>query len=84
MRQIVSAGYGTIVFRALTLCDSPEILSTLYLPAISSDDVLRRSNDGEGHSCNETLCVLCSLWVVVLDGRGVDADPMLGDGVAEL
>ena len=84
MRHTVSAGYSTIAFRPRTLCNSPEILSALYLPAISSDDVLRRPNDGEGHSCNETLCVLCSLWVVVLDGRGVDADPMLGDGVAEL
>jgi hypothetical protein len=81
---MVSAGDGNIMFRALTFCDSPKILSALYLPAISSDDVLRRPNDGEGHSCNETLCVLCSLWIVVLDGRGVDADAMLGDGVPEL
>ena len=67
-----------------TLCDSPKILSSLDLSAIRGDNVLRRANDGEGHSSDKTLGMISSLRVIILDGRGVDADAMLGDCVSEL
>lgn len=68
----------------LTLCNTPEILSSLDLPSIRSHNVLRRADDTEWHSRDETLCVLCSLWIIVLDRRGVDADPVLCDRISQL
>lgn len=71
------------VLLILNLCHTPKVVTSLDGPAIASLHVLRRANDGEGHSAHERLCMLCAGLVVDLDGRRVDADALRVDDFAD-
>lgn len=68
----------------LTLCDSPEVLSSLDGPAVGGDNVESGSDDRERHGRRERSSVLGRCLVVVLDRRLVDADSLGGNNLADL
>jgi hypothetical protein len=67
-----------------TLSNTPKVLPPLHSPPIRRRNLVRRTDDREGHGSSEELGVFGGGFVVRLDGRGVDANPLGGDDGADL
>lgn len=67
-----------------TLGNTPEVLAALDLAAVSGNDLLSGTNDGEGHSLAEDARMLRRDLVVRLNGGLVGPDALHIDNVANL
>lgn len=75
--------FSLAIFGQRTLSDTPEVFTAFDNTTISSFDVLRGTNDGEGHSFNESTGQVSTL-VIDFNGRSVDANSLGSNNFADL
>lgn len=82
--QQASQLFEITVIVVFYFCNTPRVLAALDSAAISSKDILCRSNDREGHGSHDVDVALGRGFVVALNGRRIALDVLSRDNISNL